>query len=109
MRFAKLESLGNDFILIERDERPRELAALVRAICDRKRGVGADGVLLALPGDAGVTARIEIWNADGSEAAISGNGVRCAARWLAAHRVAAAEPTKADAIDVVVSCGTRAI
>ena len=109
IRFTKLESLGNDFILIERDERPREFGAFVRAICDRKRGVGADGVLLVLPGEGGAAesvanaaARVEIWNADGSEAAISGNGARCAARWLASHRANDAS----DTVDVVVS--TRA-
>lgn len=106
MRFAKLESLGNDFILIERDETPRDFGAFVRAICDRKRGVGADGVLLTLPGDADVAARVEIWNADGSEAAISGNGVRCAARWLASRRAVADRSREADAVDVVIS--TRA-
>jgi len=90
MRFAKLEALGNDFILIERAARPPEFAALVRALCDRKRGAGADGVLLVLPGEAGADARVEIWNADGSEAEISGNGVRCAARWIADARGAAA-------------------
>lgn len=106
MRFAKLESLGNDFILIELDETPRDFGAFVRAICDRKRGVGADGVLLTLPGDADVAARVEIWNADGSEAAISGNGVRCAARWLASRRAVADRSREADAVDVVIS--TRA-
>ncbi len=90
MRFVKLEALGNDFILIERAERPPEFAAFVRALCDRKRGAGADGVLLVLPGGADADARVEIWNADGSEAEISGNGVRCAARWLADARHAAA-------------------
>lgn len=108
MRFAKLESLGNDFILIERDETPRDFGAFVRAICDRKRGVGADGVLLTLPGDADVAARVEIWNADGSEAAISGNGVRCAARWLASRRAVADRSREADAVDVVIStCAAR--
>lgn len=117
MRFAKLESLGNDFILIEGDARPRDFGALVRAICDRKRGVGGDGVLLVLPGDADadtgmdarVAARVEIWNADGSEAAISGNGTRCAARWLASHRAAANRPDNADAVDVVVSMRAKCL
>ncbi|MFN0152502.1 MAG: diaminopimelate epimerase [bacterium] len=90
MRFVKLEALGNDFILLECAERPSECAALVRSLCDRKRGAGADGVLLALPGEGAADARVEIWNADGSEAEISGNGVRCAARWLADARPAAA-------------------
>jgi len=90
MRFVKLEALGNDFILLERANRPGDFAALVRALCDRKRGAGADGVLLVLPAAPSADARVEIWNADGSEAEISGNGVRCAARWLADARPAAA-------------------
>jgi diaminopimelate epimerase len=85
VRFVKLEALGNDFILLERAERPAGFAPLVRALADRTRGAGADGVLLVLPPppESSALARVEIWNADGSEAEISGNGLRCAARWLA--------------------------
>jgi diaminopimelate epimerase len=88
MKFVKVEALGNDFILVEAATLGGDTAAAVRALCDRRRGVGADGVLLVSPGGAGdasgapVDARVAIWNADGSEAEISGNGLRCAARWL---------------------------
>ncbi len=73
MRFAKLEGLGNDF-LVSLDP---ELAAyvdpsVVRALADRRRGFGADGVIVLAPGDEMV-----LFNADGSSAEMSGNGLRC--------------------------------
>lgn len=91
MRFVKMESLGNDFLVLDVAQRPGSCGALVRALCHRKRGVGADGVLLILPGEGGAAARVEVWNADGSEAQISGNGLRCAARWLGDSGRAAGE------------------
>lgn len=83
MHFVKLASLGNDFILLEDSRRPSEFGPLVRALCDRRCGVGADGVLLLLPAEERADARVEVWNSDGSEAEVSGNGLRCAARHLA--------------------------
>jgi diaminopimelate epimerase len=90
MRFAKLEALGNDFILVEARARPDRCDALARAVCDRRRGVGADGLLVVLPGGPEAEARVEVWNADGSEAQTSGNGLRCVARRLATRRGARA-------------------
>ncbi len=85
--FIKVQSLGNDFILLEE---PAATAAsfspgLVRKLCDRNFGVGADGVLLVLPGDEG-HARMRIHNSDGSVAEMCGNGIRCFARYLARDR-----------------------
>lgn len=70
MDLTKFEALGNDFLLREGGPPPGPEEA--RARCDRRRGVGADG-LLWLEG-----ARVHLWNADGSPAGFSGNGVRCA-------------------------------
>jgi diaminopimelate epimerase len=81
-RFAKVEALGNDFVVIEASEPPARRDALARALCDRHRGVGADGLLIIYP-SAGADGRVEVWNADGSEAETSGNGLRCAACRLA--------------------------
>ena len=84
MRFCKLHGCGNDYIVIEsRECRGHDLAELARALCDRHFGAGADGVALvgamsAMPGD--FSARI--FNPDGSEAEVSGNGTRCAAAYL---------------------------
>ncbi len=83
IHFAKVEALGNDFLVIEATGPPARRDALARALCDRRRGVGADGLLIVYPGAAGADARVEVWNADGSEAETSGNGLRCAACWIA--------------------------
>ncbi len=77
MKFLKMEGLGNDFVVLEgpRDVRPSQ----VKAWCDRRRGIGADGVLVVTP-LAGDRVRMEYWNADGSPAEMCGNGLRCVAR-----------------------------
>jgi len=82
--FAKAQACGNDFILIEARHAPPDLAAATRAICDRHLGVGADGVERIFP-DPQADARARLFNSDGSEAEISGNGTRCVAAWLAAQ------------------------
>lgn len=79
MRFAKAHGLGNDFILVEAGECPAEASAWARRLCDRHQGVGGDGVLVWADRRDGVSMRL--LNADGSEAEISGNGVRCLAAW----------------------------
>jgi diaminopimelate epimerase len=86
MRFAKLHGLGNDFLVAPPGAGPTPAAAaeLARLICDRHRGVGADGLLLlGAEKEAPPEFAFRIFNADGSEAEISGNGLRCAAAWLA--------------------------
>ncbi|RAL23594.1 diaminopimelate epimerase [Lujinxingia litoralis] len=81
--FAKYHGLGNDFVIVERAADSIDLA-WVRAICDRHRGVGADGVLaLARLGDDRV--RMVVFNRDGSRPQMCGNGVRCAAGYARRH------------------------
>jgi diaminopimelate epimerase len=84
MRFAKWQALGNDYIIVERDKLPWPLTpARVRRLCDMHLGVGADGVLELAPADApGFVARLRIFNPDGSEAELSGNGAREAVMYL---------------------------
>jgi diaminopimelate epimerase len=83
LRFAKWHGLGNDYLLVEREEVGAPLEAdLVRRLCDYHFGVGSDGVLEVIAAD-GRRAEIVIWNPDGSTAELSGNGTRIAARWLA--------------------------
>lgn len=79
-RFWKLEGAGNDFVLLEALPKGRSGPELARALCDRRRGVGADGLLLLER--RGARPRLRYWNADGS-AAFCGNGSRCAALWAA--------------------------
>ncbi|MCX5787641.1 MAG: diaminopimelate epimerase [Elusimicrobia bacterium] len=79
MRFAKLSGAGNDFVLVESGG--RAAPAVARRLCDRREGVGADGVLFLRRGRPGGAHRLHYLNADGSRA-FCGNGTRCAAWWL---------------------------
>ncbi|MCT0231797.1 diaminopimelate epimerase [Synechococcus sp. CS-1324] len=89
LAFSKYQGLGNDFLLLDgRDGTVVDDACglnpgMVRRLCDRRFGIGADGVILALPPEAGGELRMRIFNADGSEAEMCGNGIRCLARFLA--------------------------
>ncbi len=76
--FAKASACGNDFLLVEGRYVSGDLSALTRRLCDRHRGVGADGVEWLFP-DAEADVKARLINADGSEAEISGNGTRCVA------------------------------
>ncbi len=78
MDFVKMQGLGNDFVVVAtgQDVRPDDVAAW----CDRRRGIGADGVL-RVSGGHGDPVRMEYWNADGSAAEMCGNGLRCVARY----------------------------
>jgi diaminopimelate epimerase len=78
VEFSKYEGLGNDFVVIER---PEIDARDAKKICDRRLGIGADGVLLLEPG-AVAPYRMTVWNADGSNAEMCGNGLRCIVRHL---------------------------
>ncbi len=76
LQFVKMQGLGNDFVVIEG---PVALSpADIAEICDRRFGVGADGVLAVTRGDP---IRMDYWNADGSAAEMCGNGIRCVARY----------------------------
>jgi diaminopimelate epimerase len=81
VRFAKAQGLGNDFILVDRAFAPARASAWARRLCDRHIGIGADGVIVYGLEGAGATMRL--LNADGSEAEISGNGLRCLAAYVA--------------------------
>ncbi|APD49596.1 diaminopimelate epimerase [Synechococcus sp. CS-602] len=89
LAFSKYQGLGNDFLLLDGREAAQADETLglspetVQRICDRRFGVGGDGVILALPPQQGGELRMRIFNADGSEAEMCGNGIRCLARFLA--------------------------
>ena len=89
LQFSKYQGLGNDFVLIEGrgGQLPEAISSpnpdWVRRICDRRFGVGGDGIILALPPEGEGELRMRIFNADGSEAEMCGNGIRCLARFLA--------------------------
>jgi len=87
VRFEKWQALGNDYVIVEAEELPWELTAgRVEWVCDPHFGVGADGVLLlARSDDPEFVAELRIFNPDGSEAELSGNGAREAILYLRRH------------------------
>jgi len=84
MRFEKWQALGNDYVILERDALPWELTPeRVRRLCDHHFGIGADGILLlSPPPESRHVAQLRIFNPDGSEAELSGNGAREAVLYL---------------------------
>jgi diaminopimelate epimerase len=82
LRFTKMNGAGNDFVMIDNRAGDVQLtAAQVTAICDRHRGVGADGILLLEKAANGADFRMRYYNSDGGEAEMCGNGARCFARF----------------------------
>ena len=82
--FAKFHGLGNDFVVVGAEGLPHSLSKFVPAILDRHKGIGADGLLVVMPPhNKKNAARVRFFNADGSEAEMSGNGIRCAGAFLA--------------------------
>jgi diaminopimelate epimerase len=86
MRFTKMHGAGNDYVYVDcfRNPMPHDPAGLSRAISDRHFGVGSDGLILICPSDK-ADARMRMFNADGSEAEMCGNGVRCVAKYVYDH------------------------
>ena len=90
MKFWKMHGLGNDYIVIDnRDEKigNAEATALARKLCERRFSVGADGLLLA-SNSASADVKMRIFNADGSEAEMCGNGIRCFAKYCYENNIA---------------------
>ena len=81
--FVKATAYGNDFLIVRKEFQGGDPAGLTRALCDRHNGIGADGVEW-LSDENGYAARIQLINADGSAAELSGNGTRCVAAHLTA-------------------------
>jgi len=102
MRFEKWQALGNDYVILESEPLPFEMSAeRVQRICDPHFGVGSDGVLLLSPaGDERHVAELRIFNPDGSEAELSGNGARQAVLYLRR-----AGWTDADSFTVITKAG----
>src|ERR1700680_3406172 len=82
LRFTKMNGAGNDFVMIDNRAGDLQLATeQISKICDRHRGVGADGVLVLERPTNGANFRMRYYNADGGEAEMCGNGARCFARF----------------------------
>jgi diaminopimelate epimerase len=95
MRFTKMHGCGNDYVYVDcfHEKPPGDPAALSRAISERHFGVGADGLILICPSER-ADARMRMYNADGSEAEMCGNGVRCVAKYVYDHGIARKSPLR---------------
>jgi diaminopimelate epimerase len=89
MRFTKMHGAGNDYVYVNcfDETPPADLPQLARAVSDRHKGIGSDGLILIRPSSV-ADARMQMFNADGSEAEMCGNGVRCVAKYLYDHGIA---------------------
>ncbi len=89
MRFTKMHGIGNDYVYVSTfDQRPpSDPIALARAVSDRHTGVGGDGLIMIMPSER-ADAKMRMFNADGSEGEMCGNGVRCVAKYLFDHGIA---------------------
>src|SRR5262245_22402895 len=89
MRFTKMQGCGNDSVYVDcfRGKVPADVAGLARAISDRHFGVGGDGLILVCPSEQ-ADARMRMFNADGSESEMCGNGLRCVAKYVHDHGIA---------------------
>jgi diaminopimelate epimerase len=76
MKFVKMHGTGNDFVLLRAQGDEQDWSRLARAMCDRHYGIGADGLILVLPSSQ-ADVRMRMFNPDGSEAEMCGNGLRC--------------------------------
>jgi diaminopimelate epimerase len=87
MRFTKFHGFGNDYLVFEADQLSDtgDLGTFARRICDRHYGAGGDGIALVSPASGAADFNVRIFNPDGSEAGMSGNGTRCAAAYLHYH------------------------
>ncbi len=101
MHLTKHHALGNDFLVTFVDEVPDDAPERARVLCDRRTGIGADGLLIGI--DDGLQPIMRLFNSDGSPAEVSGNGLRCFAQAIAMRRgVSALE------VDVETLAGVRA-
>jgi diaminopimelate epimerase len=89
MQFTKMHGIGNDYVYVSTfDQRPpADPAKLAVAVSDRHYGIGADGLILIMPSER-ADARMRMFNADGSEGEMCGNGVRCVAKYVYDHDLA---------------------
>jgi len=98
LSFVKMHGAGNDYVYVDatRQNLPDNLPELARRISDRHFGVGGDGLIMVLPPEPGVDAhvRMRMWNNDGSEAEMCGNGIRCVAKLAWDDSIARHNPLK---------------
>lgn len=105
MRFAKYQGIGNDFVMFaDPDDELRLTPEAVRALCDRRFGIGADGVICVAPGRDGGDLFMDYVNSDGSLGEMCGNGIRCLAVFAAAEGM-----TDKDELEVETRAGLKTV
>lgn len=95
MQFTKMHGAGNDYVYVDcfNHELPGDPAEISRKVADRNKGIGGDGLILICPSDV-ADARMRMFNADGSEAEMCGNGIRCVAKYVYDHGICSKEQLK---------------
>ncbi|QDT30287.1 Diaminopimelate epimerase [Gimesia panareensis] len=95
MKFTKMHGAGNDYVYVNCFEEtlPEDIASLAVAVSDRHKGIGSDGLILICPSEK-ADARMRMFNADGSESEMCGNGVRCVAKYVYDHGIAKQQTLK---------------
>ncbi len=92
MKFTKMHGIGNDYVYVNGfEETVSDPVAVVRQIADRHFGIGGDGLILIVPSDR-ADVRMRMFNADGSESEMCGNGVRCVAKYAYDHGLTRRNP-----------------
>jgi diaminopimelate epimerase len=102
MKFTKMQGAGNDFVVVDANNSRRTWSDLALKMCDRHYGIGADGLLISLPSKV-ADFKMRIFNADGSESAVCGNGLRC----LVKHYIDANKVKNNSEVKVETSIGVR--
>src|SRR3954469_4954730 len=96
MKFTKMHGIGNDYVYVNCfEESFRDPAQLARKVSDRHFGIGSDGLILILPSDQ-ADVRMRMFNADGSEGEMCGNGIRCVAKYAHDHGLTKSNPMKVE-------------
>lgn len=104
MQLTKHQALGNDFLVSRVSVLPPDAAAIAARLCERRLGVGADGLIFALaPEDPSNDVAMALYNADGSRAELSGNGIRCLAQAVIS------DPTRPGSLKVETDAGVRSV
>jgi diaminopimelate epimerase len=95
MQFTKMHGAGNDYVYVNcfAEPLPADPAALAQKVSDRHYGIGGDGLILICPSDK-ADARMRMFNADGSESEMCGNGIRCVAKYVYDHGISRRSPLK---------------
>ena len=107
MRFSKMHGAGNDYVFVDgRGVEETDWAALAARVSDRHFGIGSDGLIVAVPSDV-ADVRMRMWNADGSESEMCGNGIRCFAKFVLER--GAAPGAAPDALRVETGAGVLSV